>query len=132
MLVDLHAHRFWDDPKLEQEEVVSAGYEDDLAEMQRINAEKLAKAEKDGPKPAITPDEMRRRAVERARKLRERMMPPALRAPDKEEPVPAPPEPEEAPAPAPRPKAEPPPRPFLIPPAGSDDEWEDVVNETYD
>lgn len=124
-MVDFYAHRFWEDPKLEQEEVVSAGHEDMLAEMQRANAEKMAKA---GPaKERLTPEQMMAKAVERARLLRERVAPPPP-------PKAAPPPEKAAEAPAPIPRAAPPaarPKPLGIPPAGRDDEWEDVVSERY-
>jgi hypothetical protein len=45
IVVDFHANRFWDDPKLRQQEVVSDDFEAQVAAMEAMIAEKAAARE---------------------------------------------------------------------------------------
>lgn len=53
IVVDWHANRFWDDPKLRQEEVVNDSFEDMVKAMEAMNVEKLARPDSEPPPPRV-------------------------------------------------------------------------------
>lgn len=107
MLVDLHAHRFWDDPKLEQEEVANPDFDKDVADFEKIAAQ-------------ITAANRAKREAKKAAALKAAEGGGGAEAP-KPSAVPA------APEPPARPKRALAPKPL----AHSGDEWETVADDHY-
>jgi hypothetical protein len=111
IIVDYHANRYWDDPKLADEEVVSDTFEADLK-----NADALLAAMNAGRKPG----EKRKNAAQRLKEQREAEAAAKLAAAEGQK----------APVDEPGPNSGPVAEPAEQPPSATE-EWEEVVSDTF-